>query len=456
MGSLQSRIRRIQEPFIMARVSFYTLGCKLNYAETSTLERAFEEQSFSVVPFGESAEVTVVNTCSVTSEADRKCRNVIRRALRASPDSFIIVTGCYAQLQPDDIAAIDGVDVVLGAQEKFHLHRYVDEFTKHEKTQIHVSCIDDLADYGPAYSSSDRTRSFLKVQDGCDYSCSFCTIPLARGRSRSQSVTRTVNQAHDIAARGYKEIVLSGVNIGLYGEDHGSSLIALLRALDRVDGIDRFRISSIEPNLLTDEILDFVASSERFQPHFHIPLQSGDNRVLGKMRRRYTREVYAERLNAVKDLMSDACVGADVIVGFPGEDDTQFGNTYAFINDLPISYLHVFTYSERARTAAVDSIDRMGGEPVAKPERSRRNKMLRILSKKKEHAFYARFLGDVRPVLWEGASKEDVMFGYTDNYVRVEAPVDPQREGRIEAVCLQRLTERGTVSAGDTEFVPLV
>jgi len=286
----------------MARVSFYTLGCKLNYAETSTLERAFESQSFSVVPFGEHADVTVVNTCSVTSEADRKCRNIIRRALRTSPDSFIIVTGCYAQLQPDDIAAIEGVDLVLGAHEKFHLFRYVDEFTKHEETQIHVSCIDDIADFGPAFSSGDRTRSFLKVQDGCDYSCSFCTIPLARGRSRSQSVAKTIEQAYEIADHGYKEIVLSGVNIGLYGEDSGSSLMALLRALDRVDAIERVRISSIEPNLLTDEIIDFVAMSERFQPHFHIPMQSGDNLVLGKMRRRYTREAYAERLESIQSL----------------------------------------------------------------------------------------------------------------------------------------------------------
>jgi threonylcarbamoyladenosine tRNA methylthiotransferase MtaB len=439
----------------MSRVSFYTLGCKLNYAETSTLERAFEERSYSVVPFGDPADVTVVNTCSVTSESDRKCRNIIRRALRANPDSFVVVTGCYAQLQPREIAEIEGVDIVLGAGEKFRLFQYVKEFTKQEETQISVSCIDDVTEYGPAFSSGDRTRAFLKVQDGCDYSCSFCTIPLARGGSRSQSVSAIVSQANEIAARGFKEIVLSGVNIGLYGADHGSTLIVLLRALDGVDGIERYRISSIEPNLLTNEIVDFVGSSSRFQPHFHIPLQSGDDQILGKMRRRYTRNVYADRVEYVKSLMPDACIGVDVIVGFPGEDEARFANTCEFIDALPVSYLHVFTYSERADTAAVKNVDRMGGDSIPKPERSRRNRTLRILSKKKEHAFYRAFLGDVRPVLWEGASKSNAMFGYTDNYVRVEAPFDPQREGHIEPVALERLTEHGTVAAADAGFVPL-
>ena len=441
----------------MARVSFYTLGCKLNYAETSTLERDFEAHHFSVVPFGEPSDVTVVNTCSVTSEADRKCRNVIRRALRANPDSFIVVTGCYAQLQPEEIAAIDGVDAVLGAGEKFRLFDLIGEFSKKEETQVAVSCIDDVREYGAAFSSSDRTRAFLKVQDGCDYSCAFCTIPLARGASRSQPLRDTVAQAREIAGRGYREIVLSGVNIGLYGEDHGTSLIELLRALDRVEGIERYRISSIEPNLLTDEIIDFVAASDRFQPHFHIPLQSGDDVVLGKMRRRYRREVYMDRVTRIKQLMPHACIGVDVIVGFPAETGERFENTHAFIRDLPVSYLHVFTYSERPDTTAVERLDVMGGERVPKSERSRRNRRLRMLSRQKEQTFYREHLGTSRPVLWENASSGDgLMAGYTDNYIRVEAAADPNREGIIEPVLLDRLSSRGTVHAADAEFVSLL
>lgn len=441
----------------MARVSFYTLGCKLNYAETSTLERDFEAHHFSVVPFGEPSDVTVVNTCSVTSEADRKCRNIIRRALRANPDSFIVVTGCYAQLQPGEIAAIDGIDAVLGAGEKFRLFDLIGDFRKKEETQVAVSCIDEVRQYGPAFSSSERTRAFLKVQDGCDYSCAFCTIPLARGASRSQPLPATVAQALEIAERGFKEIVLSGVNIGLYGEDHGTSLIDLLRALDRVDGIERYRISSIEPNLLTDEIIDFVASSDRFQPHFHIPLQSGDDFVLGKMRRRYRRAAYADRVARIKRVMPHACIGVDVIVGFPAETGERFENTHAFVQDLPVSYLHVFTYSERADTIAVDRLDDMGGERVPKPERSRRNRRLRMLSRQKEQAFYREHLGTSRHVLWENASSDDgVMAGYTDNYIRMEADVDPTRQGAIEPVILDRLTNRGTVWAADADFVSLL
>lgn len=439
----------------MSRVSFYTLGCKLNFAETSTLEGQFAERDFTVVPFGETADVTVVNTCSVTNEADRKCRNIIRRALRANPDAFVVVTGCYAQLQPHEIAEIKGVDVVLGANEKFQLFQMVEEFTKRERTQVSVSCIDDTTDFGPAYSSTDRTRAFLKVQDGCDYNCAFCTIPLARGRSRSQPLEATVEQAREIAADGFKEVVLTGVNIGLYGEDYGTSLLQLVRELDGVDGIQRFRISSIEPNLLTDEIIDFVASSEKFQPHFHIPLQSGDDYVLGKMRRRYKREVYAGRVHRIKQLMPDACIGVDVIAGFPAEDKERFQNSYRFINDLPVSYLHAFTYSERPDTAAVEKPDRMGGERVPKPERSRRNKMLRILSKKKEEAFYRSHLGNTRPVLWEGSDRDGLMLGYTDNYIRVEAPFDGSKDGVIEPVYLEELTSSGTVRTSDGSFVPL-
>jgi len=430
----------------MPRVSFHTLGCKLNFAETSTLEREFMERRYSVVPFGEAADVTVINTCSVTSEADRKCRNVIRRALRANPEAFVIVTGCYAQLQPGEVAGIEGVDLVLGAAEKFRLFQLVDEFTKREKTQTAVSCIDDVFEYGPAYSSTDRTRAFLKVQDGCDYTCSFCTIPLARGKSRSQPIDATVAQARAIAEKGFKEIVLTGVNIGLYGQEHGTSLLELARRLDEVDGIMRYRISSIEPNLLTDEIIDFVARSDKFQPHFHIPLQSGDDYVLGRMRRRYRREVYADRVTRIRDVLPDASIGVDVIVGFPAEDESRFMNTYRFINELPVSYLHVFTYSERPNTAAVDRLDRMGGAPVPKTERSRRSRMLRILSAKKEAAFYRAHQGETRAVLWEGAERDGFMNGYTDNYIRAEAPYEPSKEGTIESVQLGTLTGRGTVS----------
>lgn len=439
----------------MSRVSFYTLGCKLNFAETSTLERQFTERDFRIVPFGEAADVTVINTCSVTNEADRKCRNIIRRAQRANPDAFLVVAGCYAQLRPEEIAEIDGVDLVLGAGEKFRLFQLVNEFSKREQTQLAVSCIDEATDFGAAYSSTDRTRAFLKVQDGCDYTCAFCTIPLARGRSRSQSLGATLAQAREIAEQGFREVVLTGVNIGLYGEEHDTSLLELIRALDRIEGIERFRISSIEPNLLSDEIIAFVASSEKFQPHFHIPLQSGDDYVLGKMRRRYRRDVYAGRVARIRELMPDASIGADVIVGFPAENEEHFLNTYGFINELPVSYLHVFTYSERPDTAAVENPERMGGERVSKPERSRRNKMLRILSTKKEEAFYREHVGSTRPVLWEASDRDGLMLGYTDNYIRVEAPFDPAKAGAVEPVHLEELTGRGTVRCADAAFVPL-
>lgn len=439
----------------MPRVSFYTLGCKLNFAETSTLSRDFEQHDFEVVDFGRPADVTVINTCSVTSEADRQCRQTIRRALKANPESFIIVTGCYAQLQPEEIAQIPGVDVVLGAQEKFRLFDLITAFEKGEETQVSVSCIDDVTEYGPAFSSGDRTRAFLKVQDGCDYSCSFCTIPFARGRSRSQRLEQTVVQAREVAALGYKEVVLSGVNIGLYGQEHGESLLDLVQALDEVEGVERIRISSIEPNLLTDEIISFVASSSKFQPHFHIPLQSGDDYVLGKMRRRYRRALYEDRVRTIREKMPHACIGVDVIVGFPAEDEARFENSYTFLNELPVSYLHVFTYSERPDTTAVDRLEVMGGPPVPKDERSRRNRMLRILSEKKRHAHYAAHQGDVRPVLWEGSAHEGVMHGYTDNYVRVQRPFDPAFEGRIERVRLGAFAEDGALVAEDVELMLL-
>ena len=438
------------------RVSFYTLGCKLNYAETSTMARDFEAHDFEVTPFGSAADVTVINTCTVTEEAERKCRQVIRRARRANPEAFIVVTGCYAQLRPEAIAAIPGVDAVLGAQEKFRLFDVLGDFSRGEQTQVAVSCIDEAAAFGPAYSSGERTRAFLKVQDGCDYTCAFCTIPLARGRSRSHPLEPTLAQAREIAERGYREIVLSGVNIGLYGQEHGLTLLDLLRGLERIDGIERYRISSIEPNLLTDEIIDFVAASDTFQPHFHVPLQSGDDYVLGKMRRRYRRARYADRVARIRERMPHACIGVDVIVGFPAETEERFENTYRFLNDLPVSYLHVFTYSERPNTVAVERLDALGGTPVPKPERARRNRMLRILSEKKRLAFYREHLGTVRPVLWEGDAKDGWMHGFTDNYVRVRRPFDPAFDGRLTDARLTALAPDGSVEAEDAAFVSLL
>ena len=439
----------------MTRVSFYTLGCKLNYAETRSMQRDFETRDFEVVPFGAPADVTVVNTCTVTNTAEAKARKMIRRALRNHPETFVVVTGCYAQLRPDELAAIDGVDVVLGAQEKFQLFDLIDSFSKQEQTQVSVSCIDDANTFGPAFSSGERTRAFLKVQDGCDYSCSFCTIPNARGPSRSQSIEATVSQARQLVAEGYNEIVLTGVNIGLFGQERGTSFFDLIQALDEVDGVERYRISSIEPNLLTEEIIAFVAASDTFQPHFHIPLQSGDDYVLGKMRRRYQRDVYADRVATIREHMPDAGIGCDVIVGFPAEDEARFENSYRFINELPVTYLHVFTYSERPDTAAVEEAERVDGAAPPKPERSRRNKMLRALSTKKEHAFARSQEGSVRDVLWETPQDNGFMYGYTGNYIRVRRDADPEREGIIESVRLGALNDDGTVQAEDTAFIPI-
>lgn len=440
----------------MPRVAFHTLGCKLNYAETGTLARDFAAHDFTVVPFGQPADVVVINTCTVTEEAERNGRQVIRRARRTSPHAFIVVTGCYAQLRPDEVAALPEVDAVLGAQEKFRLFDVLADFTRREQTQVAVSCIDEATAFGPAYSSGERTRAFLKVQDGCDYTCAFCTIPQARGRSRSQGVAATVAQAHTLAAQGFREVVLSGVNIGLYGQEHGTSLLDLLRALDRVDGIDRYRISSIEPNLLSDALIDFVATSTRFQPHFHLPLQSGDDEVLGRMRRRYRRSLYADRVARIRTQLPDACLGADVIVGFPAETPERFANTVAFLTDLPVSYLHVFTYSERPHTAAVDQRDRMGGPPVPRAERTRRNHVLRLLSEQKRLAFYRAHLGQTRPVLWEGREKDGALFGFTDNYIRVQRPFDAAAIGQIAHVRLGPLAPDGTVQAEDAAFVSLL
>ena len=440
----------------MQRVTFYTLGCKLNFAETGTLRESFEDRNYEVVPFGEAADVAVINTCTVTEEADRKCRQVIRRALKANPDAFVVVTGCYAQLQPETIASIEGVDAVLGANEKFRLFNLIDDFSKQEQTQIEVSCIDDVTHFGPAYNAGDRSRAFLKIQDGCDYSCSFCTIPLARGKSRSQSISNTIDQAHQIIEKGYKEIVLSGINIGLFGEDTGESLLTLLRGLDALNGIERYRISSIEPNLLSNEIIDFVAHSKHFQPHFHIPLQSGDDFVLGKMRRRYRKEVYKDRVAYIKRMLPHACIGADVIVGFPAEDEQRFNNTVQFIESLPISYLHVFTYSERPDTIAVEHVDQDLYQPVPKSERSRRNKVLRLLSDKKRAAFYSSHKGQTRPVFWEKSKKQDMMHGFTDNYIKVERPFNSSLTDTTEDVRLGNLLPSGFMSVEETDYISLI
>jgi len=425
----------------MPTVSVHTLGCKLNYAESGTILRDFEHRSYRSVAAGQPADVTVINTCSVTEEADRKCRQIIRRSLRANPDSFVVVTGCYAQLQPGDIARIPGVDAVLGTGEKLALFDYISSFSKREKTQIDVSCIDDVSTFGSAYAIGERTRAFLKIQDGCDYTCAFCTIPRARGRSRSSRIEHVLTEARDIARAGYREIVISGVNIGLFGQDTDESFVGLLKALDRIEGIDRYRISSIEPNLLTDEIIDFVAGSDHFMPHFHVPLQSGDDEILGRMRRRYQREIYASRVSSIRSAIPDACIGVDVITGFPTETGEHFDNTVRFIEDLPVSYLHAFTYSERPDTVAADELSLDSSDVVDRAERSRRTRVLRLLSARKKQAFCTSHLGTVRPVLWESESKVEigstvesgsavengsegrVILGFTDNYIRVEMPL---------------------------------
>lgn len=459
----------------MPSVSFHTLGCKLNFAETGAITEEFRRAKYEIVPFGKSSDVVVLNTCTVTEQADRTCRKFIRRALRANPDACVLVTGCFAQLRPEQIAAIDGVDYVLGSDEKFRLFEVVESFTKTDETQVRVSCIDDATSFGPAYSADERTRAFLKVQDGCDYTCSFCTIPAARGRSRSADVDAVVNQARQIARKGCREIVLSGVNIGLYGLDSDTRLLTLLEKLDNVDGIERYRISSIEPNLLTDEIISFVAASDRFAPHFHVPLQSGDDFVLGRMRRRYRSGLYAERVAAIRDAMPDAAIGADVIVGFPAETPDRFENTVRFLTDLDISYLHVFTYSERPDTAAVDRLIDAPVDPAQRPEhgahgdgaarsvpafadvevnpdaeftpvpkheRAERNRRLRILSEKKKSAFYRSQIGSRRTVLWEETARDSRLSGWTENYVRVSAPKNDVTPGSVQSGLLR--VSRGT------------
>lgn len=425
-------------------VAFHTLGCKLNFSETSSIRRSFEDKGYGVVEFEDGADIYVLNTCSVTDFADKKCRYEVRRALKYAPDARIVVVGCYAQLKPVEIAQIPGVDLVLGAAEKFNILKYIDGLSNTSgKGMVVAGDVKEANSFIDSYSFGDRTRSFLKVQDGCDYKCTFCTIPQARGSSRSDTIENVLINANAIVKQGVKEIVLTGVNIGDFG--NGTEVIEglkpkkealfvdLVHALDQVEGIDRIRISSIEPNLLTEEIISFVSTSNTFVPHFHIPLQSGSNKVLKAMRRRYLRELYEERIQWIHKFIPHCCIGVDVIVGFPGESDEDFLDTYHFINGLDISYLHVFTYSERANTPAAEMTD-----IVPMEVRRERNEKLRILSHKKKLAFTEPFLGTIRPVLVEHSSDPDVMTGFTDNYIKVTLPKDETLVNTVVNVKLLR------------------
>ena len=404
-------------------VAFHTLGCKLNYSETSTLSRTLEADGFVKKDFEEDADVYVINTCSVTENADKECRMIVRRIQKRAPEALVVITGCYAQLKPQEIAKIEGVDLVLGAAEKFNLSAHLKEITKGDSARICSCDIEDVAGFNSSYSLNDRTRAFLKVQDGCDYNCSFCTIPLARGHSRSDSIQGVLDNMRQLAAKGTKEIVLTGINLGDFGKGgnggktHDSSFYELIQEMDKETDIERIRISSIEPNLLTGEIIAFVANSKKFMPHFHIPLQSGSNKILGLMRRRYKRELYEERIINIKKMMPHCCIGADVIVGFPGESDTEFRETYDFLHQLDLSYLHVFTYSERTNTHALSI------KPVVPVHiRNERNKILRNLSYQKMQYFTEQYRGSRRMVLFENAAKNSIMEGYTDNYIKVQTP----------------------------------
>lgn len=441
----------------MKKVAFYTLGCKLNYSETSSISRMFEQRGYQKVAFNDTPDIFIVNTCSVTDNADKKCRKIVREAQAINPDGYVAIIGCYAQLKPQEISEIPGVDAVLGAAEKFRLIDLLDGFVKEptqDKGKVYASPIEEAVEYHVSYSLNDRTRTFLKVQDGCDYPCAYCTIPLARGKSRSDTIQNVLKAAHEIAARGVKEIVLTGVNIGDFGLQDGhrnETFLQLIQALDEVEGIERFRISSIEPNLLTDEIIAFVAQSKRFVPHFHIPLQSGSNTILGLMRRRYRRELYVERVAKIKELMPHCCIGVDVIVGHPGETQEAFLETYQFLNELDISYLHVFTYSERPNTAALDI------KPVVpQSQRAERSKMLHILSDKKRRAFYESQLGSVRTVLFEDEVVNGYMQGFTENYVRVTAQYDPLLINELKTLRLTQIINDGLVEVEEAAAEVLI
>ena len=428
------------------KVAFYTLGCKLNFSETSTIARNFVSEGFNRVDFDEKADIYVINTCSVTDNADKRFKTIVKNALKKNEDAFLIAVGCYAQLKPEELAAVDGVDLVLGATEKFNVTSYINDLTKNQHGEVHSCEISEADFYVGSYSIGDRTRAFLKVQDGCDYKCTYCTIPLARGISRSDTLENVLNNAREISKRGIKEIVLTGVNIGDYGKGefgnkkHEHTFLDLVKKLDKVVGIHRLRISSIEPNLLRDETIDFVSKSDTFVPHFHIPLQSGSDDLLKKMKRRYLRETYTNRVQKIKKVLPNACIGVDVIVGFPGETEEHFLESYHYLNDLDISYLHVFTYSERPNTEAA----LMNGV-VPKKTRAKRSKMLRGLSVKKRRAFYETQLGETLTVLFESENKEGYIYGFTENYVKVKTPWNPAFINTLHTITLTSIEEDGLV-----------
>ena len=427
-------------------VAFYTLGCKLNFSETSTIARNFQEEGFNRVDFEEIADIYVINTCSVTENADKQFKQIVKKAMKINDKAFVVAVGCYAQLKPEELASVDGVDLVLGATEKFKITDYINDLSKNDRSEIHSCEIEEADFYVGSYSIGDRTRAFLKVQDGCDYKCTYCTIPLARGISRSDALENVLKNASDISKQGIKEIVLTGVNIGDYGKGefgnkkHEHTFLDLVKALDKVEGIERLRISSIEPNLLKNETIDFVAKSRTFVPHFHIPLQSGSNEILGKMKRRYQREVYTDRVENIKRVMPHACIGVDVIVGFPGETDENFLETYNFLNEMDISYLHVFTYSERDKTEAASMEN-----PVPMNVRNKRSKMLRGLSVKKRRAFYESQIGTNRTVLFESENKEGYIHGFTENYVKVKTHWNPELVNTLHEINLTKIDEDGSV-----------
>jgi threonylcarbamoyladenosine tRNA methylthiotransferase MtaB len=428
------------------KVAFYTLGCKLNFSETSTIARDFLNEGFERVDFEEIADIYVINTCSVTDNADKQFKQIVKKAMKLNDKAFVAAVGCYAQLKPEELASVDGVDLVLGATEKFKITDYINDLSKNDMGEVHSCEIEEADFYVGSYSIGDRTRAFLKVQDGCDYKCTYCTIPLARGISRSDALENVLKNASEISQQGIKEIVLTGVNIGDYGKGefgnkkHEHTFLDLVKALDEVEGIERLRISSIEPNLLKNETIDFVSKSRTFVPHFHIPLQSGSDAILKKMKRRYLREVYTDRVNKIREVMSYACIGVDVIVGFPGETDEHFLETYHFLNDLDISYLHVFTYSERDNTeaAVMDGV-------VPANVRSKRSKMLRGLSVKKRRAFYESQIGTNRSVLFESENKEGYIHGFTENYVKVKTPWNPELVNTLHDIHLTKIDEDGSV-----------
>jgi threonylcarbamoyladenosine tRNA methylthiotransferase MtaB len=428
------------------KVAFYTLGCKLNFSETATIARNFEDEGFDRVDFEEVADMYVINTCSVTENADKQFKQVVKKAMKLNNKAFVAAIGCYAQLKPEELVAVDGVDLVLGATEKFKIADYINDLSKNDFGEVHSCEIEEADFYVGSYSIGDRTRAFLKVQDGCDYKCTYCTIPLARGISRSDELENVLKNAKEISAQNIKEIVLTGVNIGDYGKGefgnkkHEHTFLELVQELDKVEGIERLRISSIEPNLLKNETIEFVSKSSTFVPHFHIPLQSGSNEILKLMKRRYQREIYTERVNKIREVMPDACIGVDVIVGFPGETDEHFLETYHFLNDMAISYLHVFTYSERDNTEAAA----MQGVVPANV-RAKRSKMLRSLSVKKRRAFYESQIGTKRTVLFEGENKEGYIHGFTENYVRVKTPWNPELVNSLHDIILTKIDEDGSV-----------